>query len=629
VASDLSDKPVGLLLLRDEAFTQVAWTSEGAVVALSRRRFWWFRPGGERIAQTTLIADGKDSKFALAAKANVAVVSAHGQAHVFYGPTKVRSFALREGEHATTLSDDGTILATSNSLFGYEVGHTYEIATGKRLADFDSLVILSPGQADWVLGARGVRSTRDGAAVVTFDTHTILGGAWVDGLAVGWTQSGLLVADPVQRKQQTVPARCVRSERDEVFEWVDRLGKQAVRFCGSRLLVVRVNDRSVYSIPIPPSRTSARPQLRLARGGDAIMLDWGKDDVDQVDLKARSLRHIAIVPPTRNADGAAPWDEPTPSPDGRLLLVAQRSANEGLPLRVLSRESKQDLVSWGLPSTPQGEQALAAFLHERGLDIYTHVAGQLQRVRIGPAVPPLTQLPPLEPHGACPETSAGEATPNRILNGQEAIYQWVSGKSCVCRSEGCVANTFPPLVLHARQDHRLLMTARANDGEASYLEGLTTRGTSRFLGSMWGGAFLDEGKAVAMLLAGNALSDVFMLRESTLPDFAVRRLWEVPRHTMAGHRPTVIGTARSIVVASSDLSELKASVVTRAVQGSKPTEIDAWIGGGVVSLPDGRFELFGSNGEQAIACLEPATGRVRPFATCRDQYEAKGAFRIE
>ncbi|HSO39176.1 MAG TPA: hypothetical protein VLT33_41905, partial [Labilithrix sp.] len=614
--------PIGLLLLREEVFEHVAWTSDGAVAALSDRRFWWFRPEGSPVARTTAIPDRGHGTLAVAAKADVAVVTRRGQAHVFHGAVKASSFTTREDESATALSDDGEVLATESLRDGrYRVGHTYETTTGKRLADLSSPAILSPGRGEWTLGADGVRSTRDGAVVAAFEGRGGDGGAWVDGRAALWAEEGLVVFDPIRRTTQRIAARCRDREIDEAIELIDPVGKQAVRYCGRRLLVVRLADLTMRDIPVPATRArhGEKASVRFRDRSDAILLDWGGGsgaaEVDEVDLPLRTMHSLAVLPPLRKPDGTPPHGEPVPSPDGRFLLATGRGSKDGIPLVVTERESKREIVRWGLPDTPQGSQ-LAAFLHEGGLDIVSDVEGRRERVRLGPSAAPFANVPLLEPREPCPVDPG--SPPRRILSGQEAIYQGAAG-SCVCVASGCVSPNLPEGV-EARLDNRLIVSTPAMR-RVTYLEDRLERGRLDVKGEIWGSAFLDGGKGVALLVVEEPLSDVFELREATLPGFEERRRWRLPRHSMGGHLPTVMATARSIAVARSYLGELRASVVVRAGDAGTPTEIDAWIGGGVVSLPDGRFELFGPNSDGALVCLEEATGIVTPFAACRDRYE--------
>lgn len=610
-------RPRPLALLRDEVIKKATWTSEGAVVALSEKRFWWLRPEDGGVARTTPIADGQYSALVAASKADVAIVTDQKYAHVFRGAINLTSFRLGKRDSAVAISEDGAFLVTDDSPSSPRKGRVYDVATGQRLAEMDSIPILSPGPGELLLARDGVHRTRDGSVVVAFgEKEWAYAGAWIDGRTASWTKEGLVIADPKAGTVERLAAKCKDFKLDEVIEAVDHAG-HAVRYCGAYVIVVPIKTAPLAAIevPMPPKYNGRKPQLRFAVDDGAPLLDW-HDSVDKVDLATRTLKPAGSLG-MRLATGHM-HGEPIPSPDGKHLLLAKSGV-----VSVTELAAKRDVLRLGIPLDQSGG-GLVPFLHQGGLDIVSTVGSQRTRTRIGPDAPAFDAVPPLSPQAPCGEEGSSGIPPNRTLSENAAIFEFGLGSTCLCVASGCSDPKLPKGIL-ARHDDQLLVLE--SEHRVSYLEKRVERGGLTAT-NVEAATFVDDGKSAAILFGSIAKGDE-VIRETALPALTLGP--PLPIHLPLAARPTLMATARSLVVARFDLSELQATVYPRSGDGVArlPTEIDAWIGGGVARFPDGRFELFGEKGEGALVCLDSSTNVVKPLATCREGLEAKGVFRIE
>jgi hypothetical protein len=253
--------PAVIVLQREEALTRPRWTSTDAVAAFSQRRLWWFRPDGDGVAQTTSF-DGEVQGLAVAASADVIVVTTRRQAHVFRGPTKLRAFAIEDEQGAFALSDDGALLGTARTgaHANKTPGYVYDVATGARLAKLPGAMRFSPGAGEYALDREGVHRSRDGVAVATFERPepesfldwSLGRPAWFGGRAFHWGIAGLVVLDPRDGSRRLLPARCTfgQDETDSFDDAIDTDSGRAVRFCGHPVFGVDLRDLSFKEVRI-------------------------------------------------------------------------------------------------------------------------------------------------------------------------------------------------------------------------------------------------------------------------------------------------------------------------------------------------------------------------------------------
>lgn len=608
-------------LVRDEAFAHAAWTSDDAVVAVSHRRFWWFRPQGEVAAKTTALG-GEVDGMVTAEKADVTVVKSGQTAHVFQGATKGRAFDLgARNEELKSISSNGKVLVTGVPGSADSVGHAYDVQSGKRLADVWEHAALSD-DGDLALTFQGIVRADTGAVVARFDSA---GGQWIDGRAVNFShRDGYTLVDPKNPTPKKLGAKCVLSsageargeDQQEHATETDVVGKRVITFCRGTVEVVRLEDLSVTAVKIT-SRHPEAPRIRFGLDG-TILLVWEggeRPSAEAIDLDNRRTRRLDAVPPHRDGSGKRVGEAGSlVSRDGKLQLMAK--ATDGLVVSEIA--PKQERVRWGRLRETGGSPEIVPFIHAGGLEIISEGEGGRERLRLGPLAPALAGLPPLAPGAGC----VGLRFPSlRAVTVVESRFEGYEGQACACTAERCAPA--PRGVLAHAGDSALV---EQKDGTAMFRVGGQQRlfdpETFRDRGHVrtFSAAFVGEDALAILTRAGAEPAE---LTELAVPGMTPRQ-----RRTLAFDADRVVGTRSTIFASRSFVGELSGTLFGRADDAGKPTEVDAWPTGGVVRFPDGRAELFGTHAEDLLVCVD-RDGTARPFGSCRAQLETKGRFRVD
>lgn len=613
--------PVELVaLVRDEAFTQAAWTSDDAVVAVSHRRFWWLRPQGEAITKTTVLG-GEVDGMVTAEKADVSVVKSGRTVRVFQGATKGRAFDLgARNEELKSISSNGTVLVTGVPGSADSVGHAYDVHSGKRLADVWEHANLSD-DGELALTFQGIVRSDTGAVVARFDSA---GGQWIDGRAVNFShRDGYSLVDPKNPAPKKLGSKCALSsageargeDQQEHTSETDVVGKRVITFCRGTVEVVRLDDLFATTVKVT-SRHPEAPRIRFALDG-TILLVWEggeRPSAEAVDLYARTTRRLDVVPPHRDGSGKRVGAAGSVvSRDGTLQLVAKLSD----ALVVSEVATGRTRMRWGRARETGSSPEIVPFIHAGGLEIISEGDGGRERLRLGPLAPTLTGLPPLAPGAGC----TGLRFPKlRSVTTTESRFEGFEGLACACTREGCT--TVPRGVLAHAGDSALV---EQKDGTAMFRMGgqqrlfdpemFRDRGHVRTFSA----AFVGDDALAILTRAGAEPAE---LTELAVPEMTTRQ-----RRALPFDADRVTGTRATLFASRTFVGQLSGSLFARADAG-QPVEVDAWPIGGIVRFPDGRVELFGQHAEDVFVCLDP-DGTARPFASCRGQLEDKGRFRVD
>jgi len=609
------------MLVGEDAPTYARWAANGDVVAVSAGRLWRLRPkpNGETVAQTTVLPKGRPT-LDTAKSADVSVVTIDKRAHVFRDGKGTSTFAI-DSSFGGTISDDGSVMVVTDDRGNHRGSRAYDIASGEQLADFPELGLLSEGSGSFAITGKGIYGVRDGAVVVALDGSDhdwSRSSAWVDGKAVMWGKKELVVVDPSDRTTKRFSTSCRSSD---VRDSVDAVGKHALRICGDQLFVVTIDKLVRREIHL--THGPFTPFLELAREGNAVVLDWGssggsKASIDEVDTETGQIRSREALPPLRSGSGEillAPNVAASVSPDGKLLL------SNGA---VLDRATQRELVRWGAPDTRRARSVLVAFVHENGLEIAADIgapSGPLM-MRLGPAPRAELEVPRLTPESPCPTS---DFNPSRtIIDGKEASYVWpFDHGTCACTAKGCTTSTVVAQSF-SRAGQRVL--ARSNDSGVTISDGPSQPIQLPVPGYPRAATFLDAGRSAAIVHHENGQSN-FVLREIALDTLSVTRSLVMPK-LEEEESVQVLGTAGDLVFAQASLWQLDALIFPRTSSSSPRIHIIAWPGQAIAHFADGHVELSSEAAASALACLE-ANGTVRPFASCRDRFEAKARFRLE
>lgn len=606
---------IALVLAGVDAPTNAAWMPNGDVVAVSAGRLWRLRPEETPPrAQTTSLPPGRPA-LAAARSSDVAVATGGAKAMVFRDGKAALSFDI-DTDGPMELSDDGSILVSGRT-HALARWRTYDVATGKVLAAIPRTLSLSPGSGAFAITHEGVYDTREGATVVALDA---VDGAWVGSKAVMWTETELVVSDPVARATRRVPVDCGTSE-ERRKSIVDPSSRRALRVCGNRLVVVNLDalEKREFRMPWP-----VVPSMVFARDSNAVLLGTPGGTIE-VDLGTGKSTRRRTLPRARRADGAiliAGSEDRlgVPSPDGRLLLVREPN---GSPVVVLDRDAQREVARWA-PADLQARADLALFAHEEGLELAVDLGAPAgpNLIRLGPPRRSTYPVPRLTPRAPCPNLPA----PYRTILGSLATYTWAPYTgACECTATGCRK----PSLLYGTLAHdrgRSLVTPDQSNGLAG--DGVVlTDGTAAPIRlpaatPVFGATFLDEGRSAATL-SGEPHERDYALREIGLEPLAVTRAWQVPNRGL--HSTQLLGTPRHLIVAQASTSSLHASIFPRA--GGAPIEVDAWPGQAVIRFEDDRIERVGE-GPPPIVCVAP-DGVARPFATCSDRLEVRSRLRVD
>lgn len=576
-----------LLLAGPDAPRGVAWLPNGELAALSRGRMWRFRPGPDAVATITSVPTGRSVTLATAKSADVVALTIEGSVRVIRDGKPGPTFAV-DGAYAGVVSDDGGFFA-SRRRGADRSSSIYDLATGKRVAE---------------VGA--------------------IDAAWVGDVGVFWDRGAVTLFTTKDRRVRRVEVAC----GPRVDGAVDVLGKRALRVCERKLVVVDVVSGALREIALRGKPGLEPPRVRFTREGDEPVVEWTAKSFEVVSRNGGTTKLVATPPTLRGPNGERSFGrdgEGLPSPDGtQLLLLPEFDSAPGIV--VIDAVTGRDVMRWGGTAAAPARSDLAAFAHERGLEIARDPGGKgaIEVVRIGPPAERPARIPRLRPEvPPCTQDRDGY----RTIQPTEIFYSWAPYRgACVCDAKSCTTPKLPHGVA-AREGTRLLVFPDAQGNQIdfkglAFLDGAAGPKQLPAPGEVYGGTFLDGGKSVAVVARVEA--EEYEVREIELASLGVTSARRVPELEPGSLQ--ILGTSQYLVATQSSAQRLRALVLPRS-GGDVAVDVLAWQENAIARFPDGRVDLVGREAESALGCVSGDT--VRPFAACRAKLLARGSFSLE